>query len=81
MPECEFPQFNPSNDEIAEILRTTKVIAVVGLSPKPNVPSHSVSAYMQDVGYKIIPVNPGRRKSWERRCTKACWRSLVRWIW
>ena len=59
-PECEFPASNASSDEIAEILRTSKTIAVVGLSPKPERPSHSVSAYMKEVGYKIIPVNPGQ---------------------
>src|SRR4030088_589520 len=45
--------------EIAEILRNSKTIAVVGLSPKPDRPSHGVSAYMQAQGYRIIPVNPG----------------------
>jgi predicted CoA-binding protein len=57
--ECEFPSANASDPEIAEILRKSKVIAVVGLSPKPDRPSHSVSAYMKDQGYTIIPVNPG----------------------
>src|SRR3954466_11070077 len=56
---CDFPAFNASSPEIAEMLRTAKVIAVVGLSPKPERPSHGVSAYMQGQGYKIIPVNPG----------------------
>ena len=60
MPECEFPKANATSAEIAEILRTTKIIAVVGLSPKPERPSYSVSAYMKDQGYTIIPVNPGQ---------------------
>ena len=34
-------------------------LAVVGLSADPQKPSHSVSAYMQDSGYRIFPVNPG----------------------
>jgi predicted CoA-binding protein len=59
MPECEFPQSNASDADIAAILRSAKRIAVVGLSPKPERPSHSVSAYMKDQGYTIIPVNPG----------------------
>jgi predicted CoA-binding protein len=58
-PECEFPASNATPAEIAELLRTAKTIAVVGLSPRPERPSHGVSAYMKDQGYKIIPVNPG----------------------
>ena len=38
---------------------TMKTIAVVGLSPKDIRPSHGVAKYLQSVGYKIIPVNPG----------------------
>ena len=36
-----------------------KKIAVVGLSPKEIRPSYGVARYLQSVGYKIIPVNPG----------------------
>jgi predicted CoA-binding protein len=36
-----------------------KTIAVVGLSPKEIRPSYGVARYLQSVGYKIIPVNPG----------------------
>jgi uncharacterized protein len=43
---------------IAEILRTSRRIAVVGLSPKPERPSHGVAAYLQRAGYTIIPVRP-----------------------
>lgn len=43
---------------MAEILRTARRIAVVGLSRKPERPSHGVAAYLQRAGYKIIPVNP-----------------------
>ena len=41
-----------------EILRSTKTIAVVGLSSKRMRPSYGVSEYMQQAGYRIIPVNP-----------------------
>lgn len=44
---------------IAEILNKGKSIAVVGLSSSPVRPSYGVSAYMQQQGYRIIPVNPG----------------------
>jgi predicted CoA-binding protein len=43
---------------IREMLTTGRTIAVIGLSDDPMKPSHSVSRYMQSVGYKIIPVNP-----------------------
>jgi uncharacterized protein len=48
----------PKTDPIAELLRQAKTIAVVGLSDNPLRVSHGVSAYMQSVGYRIIPVNP-----------------------
>jgi len=39
-----------------------KTIAVVGMSPKAERPSHYVSMYMKEQGYNIIPVNPGHNK-------------------
>ena len=46
------------SDPIKELLKKARVIAVVGLSDNPLRPSHGVSAYMQQHGYRIIPVNP-----------------------
>ena len=43
---------------IPELLRTSRTIAVVGLSNKRFRPSHGVAEYMQKQGYRIIPVNP-----------------------
>lgn len=43
---------------IAEILRSSHTIAVVGLSPKPERAAGHVAAYLQQQGYKIVPVNP-----------------------
>src|SRR5580692_3673801 len=43
---------------IPELLRAAKVIAVVGLSSDEMRPSYGVAAYMQQAGYRIIPVNP-----------------------
>lgn len=49
----------PTNDaDMIEMLREAKTIAVVGLSSKRLRPSHGVSAYMQQQGYRVIPVNP-----------------------
>lgn len=47
-----------SLDDLREILVTTKTIAVVGLSDKPDRPSNRIPAYLQSQGYRIIPVNP-----------------------
>jgi predicted CoA-binding protein len=50
------------SDQITELLRTVKTIAVVGLTSDPMRPSHGVSEYMQSRGYRIIPVNPNERE-------------------
>jgi len=42
----------------AEILQSCHIVAVVGLSPNPERHSHRVSKYLQEHGYRIIPVNP-----------------------
>lgn len=47
-----------SDDKISDVLRSAKTIAVIGLTSNPMRPSHGVSAYMQQQGYRIIPVNP-----------------------
>jgi predicted CoA-binding protein len=44
--------------EMAALLRASRTIAVVGLSHKRSRPSYGVSEYMQNAGYRIIPVNP-----------------------
>ena len=45
-------------DQIGEVLKRARNIAVVGLSNSPLRASHGVAAYMQTQGYRIIPVNP-----------------------
>jgi predicted CoA-binding protein len=48
----------PQSDPIADLLKSSKTIAVVGLSCNPLRASHGVSAYMQSHRYRVIPVNP-----------------------
>lgn len=48
--------------DLVKLLRETKTIAVVGLSSNPSRPSHRVASYMQDHGYRIVPVNPNCRE-------------------
>ena len=57
----------PKSTIIKKIL-SFKTIAVVGMSPKPERPSHYVSLYLQENGYKIIPVNPGFEEIIGLRC-------------
>ena len=48
------------DNAIKELLRTSRVIAVVGLSADEDKPSNVVARYLMDKGYKVIPVNPGQ---------------------
>ena len=47
-----------ADDFIRNILKSTKTIAMVGLSDNENRPSHFAAKYLKNKGYKIIPVNP-----------------------
>ena len=46
--------------DIGRIVRDTKTIAVVGMSPREDRPSWGVARYLQSQGYRVIPVNPGQ---------------------
>ncbi len=48
-----------SQSLIDHIFNTVRTIAVVGFSNNPSRPSHYVAAFLQDRGYRIVPVNPG----------------------
>ena len=56
--ECEFPTVNENMDEIREIFKSVQTIAIPGLSPKEDKDSHRVAKYLQEQGYKIIPIYP-----------------------
>ena len=45
-------------DDVQRILKQTKTIAVVGLSDKPDRDSYQIASYLQQQGYRVIPVNP-----------------------
>lgn len=48
------------NDQmIADVLTSTRTIALVGASDQPHRPSYGVMAWLLQQGYKVIPVNPG----------------------
>jgi predicted CoA-binding protein len=49
----------PSDDLLRRVLRATKTVACVGVSPNPVRPSHYVGRYLALKGYRVIPVNPG----------------------
>ncbi len=48
----------PDRTTLSRLLREARTIAVVGLSPNPARPSHEVASYLQDAGYRIVPVRP-----------------------
>jgi uncharacterized protein len=49
---------NPTEAQIASLLRAARTLAVVGLSAAPTRPSHGVARAMQRFGYRVIPVTP-----------------------
>ena len=56
--ECEFPSVNSNNQEIIDIFKNTKTIAIAGLSPDSSKASNMVAVYLQNAGFKVIPVYP-----------------------
>jgi predicted CoA-binding protein len=55
-------------DKEEKILRNYRVVAVVGLSSDPERASHRVASYLQDNGYRIIPVNPNEEEVLGETC-------------
>jgi len=63
------------DDDIAELLRKSRTIAVVGASDRPSRPSYGVMKFLQDWGYRVIPVNP--QITGERVLGEFVWRELA----
>jgi len=68
---CRLPE--PNSSEAVDRILALKTFAVVGLSPKPERPSHYVSAYLKEEGYTIVPVNPGQKQL----LGETCWPSVA----
>jgi len=53
---------NPSDEQIRDRLERVRTIAVVGLSPRPDRPSHGIARRLQKWGYRVIPIRPAVRE-------------------
>jgi hypothetical protein len=67
----ELPDHTSPSEEIEEILRECRKIAVVGLSPKESRDSNKVARYLMEQGYEVIPVNPGQKEIFGKTCYKS----------
>lgn len=57
-----------TDNDLKRLFETVRTIAVVGCSPKPERPGHYVAKYLQDLGYRVIPVNPGQTEILGEKC-------------
>jgi uncharacterized protein len=65
---CERPAFEPAPEEVARVLSSMRVVALVGASPKPERPSHGIMAYLLAQGLRVVPVNPGQSEVLGEKC-------------
>ncbi len=56
--ECEMPLVNSNPEEMKKIFESVKTIVILGLSPDESKASNMVAKYLQNAGYKIVPVYP-----------------------
>ncbi len=70
MNEIKFepPYTSPPSGEIEAMLKRSKKIAIVGLSPKEERDSHKVGKYLMEKGYEVVPVNPGQKEILGQKC-------------
>lgn len=62
MAECQIPARQVTEEEVANVLKDARTVAVVGISNKEERDSNKVAKYLKEHGYKVIPVNPGYRE-------------------
>jgi len=68
MIECQFPEGQLTEEEVANILRDARTVAVVGISQKEERDSNKVAKYLKEHGYRVIPVNPGCKEVLGEKC-------------
>ena len=56
------PNLTDNMPALRRILTTSRTIAIVGHSPKPQRPSYQIAQYLRQVGYTVYPVNPGQQE-------------------
>ena len=71
------PPANPTPATLQRILRTCRTIAVVGLSAEPQRASFGVARYMQERGYRIVPVNPRYAATGSTILGETCYATLA----
>lgn len=57
-----------TDTDLKRLFENVRTIAVVGCSPKPERPGHYVAKYLQELGYRVIPVNPGQTEILGEKC-------------
>lgn len=62
------PDLYAEPDTLRVLLREARTVAVVGLSPRKERPSNFVARRLQDVGYRVVPVNPKHLEILGERC-------------
>ena len=55
-------ELSPEERQLRSLLGEARVVAVVGISSKPWRPSYQVASYLQEHGYRIVPVNPNEKE-------------------
>lgn len=56
--ECQFPTINENDSQVESILKNSKTIAIIGLSPDESKDSNKVAKYLIEHGYKVYPIYP-----------------------